>query len=325
MGKMLRWLRTGMIVGCASALVSFTAGCAPSMDGPQGFEPRSATFASAEEGWVLGQVEPCSTASCPAIRHTADGGRSWQSVSVSGLPEVSGSWWPRIYFTDSRNGWLFAADRVWRSPDGGTSWQAQLPLSGTGVQPAAMVSDGSRVMLAAAASNRLTLVTAEVDSDVSEATYPLGAGTGGRSPYVTMTGHGSAAWLAYYRDRYLRQPSSPTIPFVAGGARLLDGAWSNWSPPCLAEDNQLTDLTALSDRTLVAVCRTNIDDPAGESRLYRSEDAGLTFTDHGPIPGRRVALLGVAPKGPTMATGLSHECPTDAANAILVSDDDGLT
>ncbi len=65
-------------------------------------------------GWIVGDGARLLT--------TRDGGRNWQSM-VSGI----GANLHRVVFTGPRSGWVFSQnveDQVWRTEDGGVSWQA---------------------------------------------------------------------------------------------------------------------------------------------------------------------------------------------------------
>ena len=76
-----------LLVGLPGARV--TRGSASPAEPEQGasarFEPLSASFVSASEGFVLGAT-PCAKATCTALAATSDGGRSWTGVPAPPAP-----------------------------------------------------------------------------------------------------------------------------------------------------------------------------------------------------------------------------------------------
>jgi photosystem II stability/assembly factor-like uncharacterized protein len=94
---------------------------------PAGFRAQSATFVSAEQGWVLGTA-PCATAPCTSVVRTSDDGATWAGIPApaDGLDNPqSGSTVPggvsEIRFADNLNGWVFGPD-LWSTHDGGEMW-----------------------------------------------------------------------------------------------------------------------------------------------------------------------------------------------------------
>lgn len=94
---------------------------------PAGFRAQSATFVSADQGWVLGTA-PCATAPCTSIVRTSDDGGTWAGIPAptDGLENPqSGSTIPsgvsEIRFADNLNGWVFGPD-LWSTHDGGAMW-----------------------------------------------------------------------------------------------------------------------------------------------------------------------------------------------------------
>ncbi len=94
---------------------------------PAGFRAQSATFVSADQGWVLGTV-PCLAAPCTSVVRTSDDGATWAGIPApaDGLENPqSGSTLPsgisEIRFADNLNGWVFGPD-LWSTHDGGEMW-----------------------------------------------------------------------------------------------------------------------------------------------------------------------------------------------------------
>jgi len=96
-----------------------------------GFLAQSASFVTANDGYVLGVV-PCSSGACLALRHTNDRGASWTTVTpppttlgdASNTTGVS-----NLQFADTEDGWAFGP-ALWATHDGGIHWQT-VDIGGT--------------------------------------------------------------------------------------------------------------------------------------------------------------------------------------------------
>ncbi|MWV43226.1 hypothetical protein GRF59_06240 [Paenibacillus sp. HJL G12] len=104
------------------------------------------SFISKKEGYVIAYRE---AAPHHVLLNTADGGQSWSVVSpkaLEGLDGISELFFFRFY--DERNGLLFASGHekiVWRTTDGGRSWNKTQAGQGTGLLAKAFfttMSDG---------------------------------------------------------------------------------------------------------------------------------------------------------------------------------------
>lgn len=77
-------------------------------------ELRSVYFLNQDTGWVAGGT------SQPILLHTTDGGSSWSSIDTefSGALSLSD-----IEFSDALSGFAISEDQVYRTSDGGTTWE----------------------------------------------------------------------------------------------------------------------------------------------------------------------------------------------------------
>jgi len=284
---------------------------------PAGFEPLSATFVSASEGWVLGSV-PCGAASCPAIVRTTDGGVSWSAIGapattvqrpLGGSPALGQAGISGIRFADPLDGWAFGPE-LWTTHDGGTTWvktaTAGLPAGATVMALEASAGIVHAVLYDGAQNFRIASAPVAKDAwTVASVLIPVGAGP---VPRVQLVLSGSAGWVLE-NDRV-----------VTAGARLEAGAWRTWTPACLAVVGPAV-LGASSANDLVAACDVGEWSTPQGDHLFASHDGGTTFLETGP----RTPLSGAsAVASPGRATILI--AGTDASGAVLVgSFDGGLT
>ncbi len=274
-----------------------------------GLSPVSVTFVSADDGWVLG-TGTCSSAPCAAIARTADGGRTWAPVSAphvsivpggdQGAPGISG-----LRFADARNGWAFGPD-LWATHDGGATW-ARLTIPGLPADAAivALASAHGTVHAAVLDGQGYRVASSPVGADdfrLSAVRVPVGAGP---VPSVQLVLSGAAGWLIE-NDRT-----------VVGGARLVNGAWVTWQPPC-AEVVGPASLAASGPTELAAACDVGLwGTPTGD-HLYLSHDGGSTFVESGTTVPLQMAGQVAAASPSVIVVGGS-----DATGAVLVATFDG--
>jgi photosystem II stability/assembly factor-like uncharacterized protein len=105
---------------------------------PAGFRAQSATFVSADQGWVLGTAS-CATAPCTSIVRTNDDGATWAGIPApTDGPEnpqsgsIISSGVSEIRSADNLNGWVFGPD-LWSTHDGGEAWSDHVGTGATRV------------------------------------------------------------------------------------------------------------------------------------------------------------------------------------------------
>jgi hypothetical protein len=95
--------------------------------------------------------------------------------------------------------------------------------------------------------------------------------------------HGAAGWFVQV-DRT-----------VVGGARLVNGAWTDWTAPCATAGGPAV-LAASSASDLDAACDVGLwTGAAAAERLFVSHDGGATFIDTAAIPQPTVTAIASTP------------------------------
>ena len=285
---------------------------------PAGFQAVSVTFASPDLGWVLGTAQ-CSSPPCTSILRTADGGQTWIAISAPRTPILGaalaaeaavGSGIGGLRFADPNDGWAFGPD-LWATHDGGVTWhQVTIPGMDAG-QVVALEASGGYVHaalydLTGTSSPAVRVATSPIGTDawqLSTATVPIGAGP---VPGTQLVLSGTSGWLLQV-DRT-----------VVGGARLVNGTWVAWTPPCASVVGPAV-LAASSPTELVAACDVGLwSTPKGE-HLYVSHDGGTTFAETGsPVPLDQTAEIASPASGSVFVAGT-----TSQGSAIVGSVDGG--
>ena len=274
-----------------------------------GLSPASVTFVSPDDGWVLG-TGTCSSAPCAAIARTADGGRTWAKVSAPHASIVRGpdpgtSGISGLRFADARNGWAFGPD-LWATHDGGASW-ARLTIPGLPADAAifALASAHGTVHAVVLDGQDYRVASSPVGADdfrLGPVRVAVGAGP---VPAVQQVLSGAAGWMIE-NDRT-----------VVGGARLVNGAWVAWQPPC-ADVVGPAFLAASSSTELAAACDVGLWGTSTGDHLYLSHDGGSTFVESGAaVPLQMAAQVASASPSVIVVGG------SDATGAVLVATFDG--
>ena len=235
-----------------------------------GLSPASATFVSATEGWVLG-TGTCPSGPCAKVMRTTDGGSTWTAVPApsasivpgggQGAPGIS-----RLRFADARNGWAYGPD-LWATHDGGATW-TRLTIAGLTADSAivALEAGNGSVHAVVFDGQGYRVASSPVGTDefhLSAVRVAVGAGP---VPAVQLVLSGAAGWLLE-NDRT-----------VVGGARLVNGTWVAWQPPCLKAVGPAY-LAASSATELAAACDVGLWSTPTGSHLFVSHDGGSTFVE----------------------------------------------
>ena len=271
--------------------------------------PASVTFVSANEGWYLG-LGTCSTKECAAIAQTVDGGRTWAPVPGPDAPLVRGpdqgtTGVSGLRFADARNGWAFGPE-LWATHDGGATWtRVTIPGLPADSPIMALASASGTVHAAVFDGTDFRVASSPVTADdfrLSPVHVPVGAGP---VPALQLVLSGTVGWLLE-NDRT-----------VVGGARLANGSWTAWRPPC-ADVVGPAYLAAAGPTELAVACDVGLwANPAGD-HLYLSHDGGSTFVEAATgVPLQTAAQIAAASPSVIVVGGM------DATGTVLVGTFDG--
>lgn len=250
----------------------------PTSSMPPGFQPLSVTFVSPDEGWVLGDTGAGTAA---VVGRTTDGGSTWSVAPAPPITMPGNAAGAEIRFADPADGWIFltgdAAQKVlWSTHDGGATWSARgvpgpvedLEAAGGAVYMVALDpksgAPGFRIYSAPATSDRWA---------ASATVVPVGAGP---VPAARIVLQGGSGWIVE-NDR-----------IVVAGARLDNGTWAAWAPPCGGAKGSVA-LAASSASSLVAVCQEGVWGPSDlgpgvtGAWLFGSSNGGQTWKTVGRV------------------------------------------
>jgi hypothetical protein len=237
-----------------------------------GFQAASVTFVSPQDGWVLGTA-----GGSLALARTQDGGSTWTSVTppsthFSGQGIAASSGVSGIRFANTDDGWAYGPE-LWATQDGGGTWtEVTLPGVAAGSPVWSLETSGGVVAAAVQATGtaNLDIETSPVGSSswaLSPATVEVGAGP---IPSPQLVLQGSAGWLLE-NDRT-----------VVGGARLLSGSWSSWTPACSTAGGAAA-LAASSSQDLLAVCDVGAYTSGSAAEdAFASTNGGASFIPLSP-------------------------------------------
>jgi len=255
------------------------------------------TFVSSSAGWVLGTA-PCAKA-CFHVLQTLDGGRTWTEAPAPpialtlGQPGVSS-----IRFADDRDGWVFGPS-LWSTHDGGATW-TQVNIPGLPADSIATFEahHGSITALAYDDASGVRIATSPVDHDAWSLTGPAVDVGAGPVPDPLLVLSDGAGWVVELNRA------------VIGGARLVNGSWQAWKPPCLDALGPAV-LAAATAKDVAAVCDVGVwgppppGTPSGE-RLFVSSDGGQTFVQSATAVPIQVAAVAMPSPSDLHVAGSLH-------------------
>jgi photosystem II stability/assembly factor-like uncharacterized protein len=269
----------------AAAVAVMTAGNASASGSPPppaGFEADSASFVSAQAGYVLGS-RGCSLLPCKALLETtANGGATWAKVTAPNAKLVPpftsspASAVSTVRFANSKDGWLFNPG-LWQTANGGKSWR-RVALSGN---VAALAVSGGEAYVSIHNANG-SFVTAKLyKSAVGSGTWTQVRGV---APQNDLTAFGHSAWAGVAPDLWTTANSGKT--------------WTKLSFKCPAGVLSPSEVGASSPSDIAIACSDQGYPQPGFSikEVFTSTNGGKTFRLQGkPSQAGQVYQLAMVP------------------------------
>jgi photosystem II stability/assembly factor-like uncharacterized protein len=249
-----------LTVGAGSASAQPGSGTPPP---PPGFEAQSASFVSAQTGFVLG-ARQCSILPCKAlIEKTANGGRHWTSVNAPAVKltehysDTPATGVSSVVFANANDGWLFGP-ALWATTDGGKHWN-RVTLS------------GEVYMVAASGGEAYAAVESPLRGPDQASLYKSAVGSGKWSkvskvaPVTSLTSFGDSAWTGVAPGIWTTTNSGKT--------------WSKLSFACPRNYPAASEVAAASVQDVAIACSNQGDPLPGSSykEVFISSNGGRTF------------------------------------------------
>jgi len=294
----------------------------PNVALPADFQPRSVTFVSPTEGWVLGSTA-CASGRCAVIAHTLDAGRTWSRINAPATTvdadarlATSGGV-STLRFADRLDGWAYGPD-LWATHNGGATWHtvdlAAVSIGQVDVWDLQAAAGTAYLVAISSKSEGFDIASTPVSRDTWKPAPVFLAVGAGPVPHVQLVIQGTAGWLIQV-DRE-----------VINGARLSGGIWHTWTPPC-SDSAGPAVLAAWNSTGVIADCDLGVwSTPAGE-HLYRSTNGGASFAELSPAVPLTGADEVATPNASTIV--VAGDSPLDAHGAstpvVIASFDGGHT
>jgi len=298
-----RWLvAVALVAGCAgSAPVSARVASRPAAPP---LSVLSVSFVSAADGWLL--ATPCAdhpqTCRTVVLRKTVDGGRTWSAVpapaappadmyQASPPPDAVGT----IVFTSASQGWAFGP-ALWRTNDGGASWQrVQVP--------------GGGVRELAAGAGRVLVLTERCRPGGWPCSAQVYAAAAGTADWRAVPGTGIAgiqfAGLAVSgAEGYLigAAPQDQGRPVLLGGPVTGSARWRPLPSPC--GSTWTAALATAPGGWLFLGCGAEPGAGQQVKVAYLSADGGRTWREvTGPPPAGYLGSASMNPAGTIFLSG----------------------
>jgi photosystem II stability/assembly factor-like uncharacterized protein len=250
-----------LAVGAGNASAQPGSGTPPP---PPGFETQSASFVSAQTGFVLG-ARNCSILPCKAlVEKTTNGGKHWTAVNAPAVKltehysDNPANGVSSVVFANANDGWLFGP-ALWATTDGGKRWnRVNLP-------------PGVVYMMAASGGEAYAALEPTNGGPYQGHLYESAVGSGKWSkvskvaPVITLTSFGHSAWTGVAPDVWTTTNSGKT--------------WSKLSFACPRNYPAASEVAAASVKDVAIACSNQGDPQPGLSykEVFTSSNGGRTF------------------------------------------------
>jgi len=282
----------------ARAGVPSQTGSAPAAAVPPRFKANSITWASPQQGWVLGAA-PCGAKRCTEVIGTTDGAKTWNllgmvNASIPKGPSTRGI--TEIRFATADVGWAFGPG-LFRTSNGGRSWT-----------PVVIPGHGKEVLDLA---SNATGVYAVVSPCATQCTEPYtlwrsATQNGSSWTHISLSlPSGAGADVAVYdKTVYVVDPSDPSDPskFYAS----TDGIHFSARPVPCASSIPLIQAVPTSATDVAVLCDGNPGMSLADKYVFTSTNTGKTDTYAGTMGAYGIqAELAASPSGNLAAASVS--------------------
>lgn len=243
---------------------------------------------------------PSGPQSYPQLWHTVDTGATWVDTPLADDVAGAAAW---VHFADPLNGWLMTNNCcIVATHDGGVTWKlidGVLPRADDGAAPAISTFGGRVYVLAdvvIGGNSRVGVMSSSVESDdfvwsgstMGDVRWGLTPSSG------QLVVSGESGWAIAFGATAPESTPSDGNGFVPpGAARLVDGEWTEWAPPCsvsLEGEQQLQTIelprlilgASRSGGMVAVVCSQSTADRS--PRAFVSADEGATFLEATRLP-----------------------------------------
>jgi hypothetical protein len=278
-----------LVLAAAAAATASAASASGPPPPPAGFEADSASFVSAQAGYVLGSRD-CSLLPCKALLETtANGGKTWAKVTAPNVqlvppfttaPATAVS---TVRFANKNDGWLFNPG-LWQTTDGGKKWQ-KVGLPG---DVAALAVSGGEAYVSIQKPDGGFTTAKLYKAAVGSATWTQVRGV---APQNDLTAFGKSAWAGVAPDLWTTANSGKT--------------WTKLTFKCPRSVLSPSEVAASSPSDIAIACSDQGYPQPGMSikEVFASTNGGRTFHEVGqPSEAGQVYQLAVVPGNPKVLT-----------------------
>jgi photosystem II stability/assembly factor-like uncharacterized protein len=266
-----------LAVGAGSASAQPGSGTPPP---PPGFETQSASFVSAQTGFVLG-ARHCSILPCRALlEKTTNGGKHWTAVNAPAVKltehysDKPANGVSSVVFATASDGWLFGP-ALWATTNDGKTWKS-VKLPGVVYM---MATSGGEAYAAVEPVNAGPNQARVYESKVGSGKWSLVRKV---APVTALTSFGDSAWTGV----------APNIWTTTNSGRT----WSKLSFACPRNYPAASEVAAASVKNVAIACSNQGDPQPGLSykEVLVSSNGGRTFRKVAGAPPLAGQIYGLA-------------------------------
>ena len=263
----------------AALLITPAASAATPSPVPAGFQPASASWLSAQHGFVFGYAACSWSDSCQFLFDTNDGGRTWQQLTAPPIALPANSNHIQLTFASNKIGFATDGEYLWATQDGAQHWST---VSLAGLNPTDHINISSvtvfagKVFAVGTGPDNTAVIYSGAAAANTLAPLPRLAWSGLPYDYAQITGSDGVLQIAagntYHTARYWYSHDGTTFT----GAPV----------PCPV-NTTTPSITGIQSGHVLAICAGDPADPQPgdqQKELVVAPALGKPFADAGPAP-----------------------------------------